>query len=67
MIDVLNGNSETWAHNDRLGSVIATTNGSSNMIEFYKYSPYGLSGEEGNDGFPFRYTGQKLDEETGLY
>ncbi len=29
--------------------------------------PYGESGAEGDGGFPFRFTGQKLDPETGLY
>ncbi|GGD17031.1 RHS repeat-associated core domain-containing protein [Aquisalinus flavus] len=35
--------------------------------EEYTYSPYGISGTEGDTGFPFRFTGQKLDPETGLY
>ncbi|MEM8988203.1 MAG: RHS repeat-associated core domain-containing protein, partial [Pseudomonadota bacterium] len=33
----------------------------------FRYSPYGESGTEGDLGFPFRFTGQKLDPETGLY
>ena len=37
------------------------------MIDKYRYSPYGKSGYEGDNGFPFRFTGQKLDPETGLY
>jgi len=62
-----NGATETWAHQDRLGSVIATTNDSGGVTAMYQYSPYGASGPEGDGGFPFRFTGQKLDEETGLY
>ena len=37
------------------------------MLEKYRYSPYGIPGWEGLGGFPFRFTGQKLDAETGLY
>jgi RHS repeat-associated protein len=58
---------EVWAHQNRLGSVVATTNSSGAVIEKYTYSPYGESGPEGDAGFPFRFTGQKLDADTGLY
>ncbi len=66
MIDVSAG-TETWAHTDRLGSVIATTNSSGAVQDSYRYSPYGRPGSEGPGGFPFRFTGQRLDAETGLY
>lgn len=57
---------QRWAHQNRLGSVVATTNSSGAVVERYKYGPYGeLSGSA--SGFPFRFTGQKLDAETGLY
>ena len=58
---------EVWAHQNRLGSVVATTNSAGSVLEKYTYSPYGVSGAEGDGGFPFRFTGQKLDPETGLY
>lgn len=58
---------ERWAHQDRLGSVFAVTDGASRAQETFSYSPYGESGLEGDGGFPFRFTGQKLDPETGLY
>ncbi|MEM7281670.1 MAG: RHS repeat-associated core domain-containing protein [Pseudomonadota bacterium] len=68
MIDVSGGSAvETWAHTDRLGSVIATTNGTGTVNGTYRYSPYGKPGSEGATGFPFRFTGQRLDAETGLY
>jgi RHS repeat-associated protein len=37
------------------------------VVDRYTYSNYGKSGDEGDAGFPFRFTGQKLDPETGLY
>ncbi|PQA89599.1 hypothetical protein CW354_01660 [Marinicaulis flavus] len=58
---------QRWAHQNRLGSVIAVTDSAGAVEETYAYSPYGISGGEGNAGFPFRFTGQKLDPETGLY
>ena len=68
MIDVSGGSPvETWAHTDRLGSVIATTDGTGAVKDNYRYSPYGRPGSEGPSGFPFRFTGQRLDPETGLY
>jgi len=36
-------------------------------VEQHAYSPYGEAGTGGTSGFPFRFTGQKLDAETGLY
>ncbi len=61
------GDQERWAHQNRLGSVIATTDANGEVVDRYTYSNYGKSGSEGNAGFPFRFTGQKLDPETGLY
>ncbi len=58
---------EVWAHQNRLGSVVATTDSAGAVIEKYTYSPYGESGPEGDGGFPFRFTGQRLDPSTGLY
>ena len=42
------------------------SNDNGEISEKFTYSPYGVSGES-TTGYPFRYTGQKLDPETGLY
>jgi len=57
---------ERWTHQNRLGSVIAVTGAAGALKERHTYSPYGVAGIN-NAGFPFRFTGQKLDPETGLY
>ena len=48
------------------GSVVLTTDANGNEVDRFTYSPYGLPAE-GMTGFPFRFTGQKVDEATGLY
>jgi len=57
---------ERWAHQNRQGSVVLVTDAAGATIETHTYSPYGDSGDA-DTGFPFRFTGQKLDPETGLY
>ena len=61
-----NDPTEVWAHMNRLGSTIMTSDSAGEISEKFTYSPYGVSGES-TTGLPFRYTGQKLDPETGLY
>jgi len=57
-------------HTDRQGSLAALTNASGTVTETHAYSPYG---EELNApppqpaGNPYRFTGRRLDRETGLY
>ena len=58
---------ERWAQADRIGSVVANMDSAGAVLEKYRYSPYGVAGWEGAVGFPFRFTGQKLDPESGLY
>ena len=71
MIDYNSSGSETsrqYAHQNRLGSVVATTDTNGTTVDTFTYSPYGVDGSQaGTTGFPFRFTGQKLDPETGLY
>ena len=73
MIDYTAGNpdggdpgKEIYVHFNRQGSVIATSDAGGTVEDKYTYSPYGVSGTT-NAGFPFRFTGQRLDAETGLY
>ena len=56
-----------WAHTNRIGSVVATTDDTGAVTDRYRYSPYGVSGAEGDTGFAFRFTGQKLYADAGLY
>ena len=58
--------SRQYAHQNHLGSVVLTTDANGNEVDRFTYSPYGLPAE-GMTGFPFRFTGQKVDEATGLY
>jgi RHS repeat-associated protein len=55
----------TFYHRDALGSVIALSDASGATTDRFSYGPFGetnsLAGE------PFRYTGHRLDAETGLY
>jgi len=44
---------------------VAVTDHAGAVVEQFTYSPYGESDDAG--GFPFRFTGQKLDAATGLY
>jgi RHS repeat-associated protein len=60
------GDRERWAHPNRLGSTIVISDSTGAVIDTHTYSPFGQAGE-GDGGFPFRFTGQKLDPETGLY
>jgi len=61
---------ERWAHSNRQGSLVAVTDAIGAVIEKHSYSPYGeseTSGTGATNDFPFRYTGQRFDPETGLY
>lgn len=57
---------EVWAHIDRHGSVVKTTNDSGGIVDTFAYSPYGTADTSGTSLY-FLYTGQKLDSESGLY
>ncbi|MGD9801391.1 MAG: hypothetical protein AB7F91_12675 [Parvularculaceae bacterium] len=57
---------ERWAHQNRLGSVVAVTSSTGAVVERHTYGPYGEVGGSPS-GFPFCFIGQKIDAETGLY
>ena len=48
------------------GSTIAFSNQSGSLVDAYGYDAYGQSNNP-TTGNPFRYTGRRLDPETGLY
>ncbi len=48
------------------GSTIAFTNQQGQVLQTYSYDAYGNSNVSAS-GNPFRYTGRRFDEETGLY
>lgn len=59
-------------HTDHLGSVVAVTNVSGEVVWDNEYTPFGDPAEpykEGEDGYDarFNFTGKELDEDTGLY
>jgi RHS repeat-associated protein len=60
-------NALRFFHADRQGSIVAMTDASGALTEGpYTYDPYGRSTDP-TAGVPFRYTGRRLDPETGLY
>ncbi|MDB9999123.1 hypothetical protein OAE16_01630 [Porticoccaceae bacterium] len=56
---------KSYYHANHQGSIVAMSNGSGNVTEQHSYSSYGESDDL--TGNPFRYTGRRLDPETGLY
>lgn len=66
MIDVANSNARFYFHTDRIGSTTATSNDAGTQEEGpYTYDAFGQSTT--TVGVAFRYTGRRLDTETGLY
>ncbi|MBI3677809.1 MAG: hypothetical protein HY243_14465, partial [Proteobacteria bacterium] len=57
---------KTFFHTDRLGSVVEMTSTTGARTEGpYTYDPYGQP--SATTGEPFKFTGRRLDAETGLY
>jgi RHS repeat-associated protein len=57
-----------YVHQNKLGSVIALSDPAKvvSASNKFTYDPYGNSSAS-SAGFPFRFTGQRFDPETGLY
>jgi RHS repeat-associated protein len=55
---------KSYFHTNCQGSIIAMSSASGLITERHKYDSYG--NETDPTGNPFRYTGRRLDEETGL-
>ena len=65
LIAVAAGGALTYMHADRFGSIMSLTNNSGTVTNRYAYSPWGESNSL--SGTTFGFTGQRYDEETGLY
>ena len=65
LIKVAAGGGLTYLHHDRVGSIIALSDGSGAATESRNYSPWGQS--EDTPSTAFGFTGQRFDPETGLY
>lgn len=70
------GGNTYYYHKNHLGSVVALTDGSGNLVERYEYDPYGQpSFFDANDnalsqsavGNAILFTGRDYDYETGMY
>jgi RHS repeat-associated protein len=59
--------SKEFYHVDHQGSSIAMSSNSGALLDQYRYSVFGEPGAEGLSGNPFRFTGRRLDPESGLY
>jgi RHS repeat-associated protein len=57
-----------YYHYDALGSVVAMTNSSGNVVQLYEYSVYGqVAASDANHPNRFMFTGREFDKDTGLY
>ena len=62
------GTNKYFYHNDHLGSVNVVSDMSGARVQLNEYDPWGaVSRSEGSIDPDQRFTGQKLDPETGLY
>ena len=76
VLQMQRGSNTYYYHKNHLGSVVALTDGSGNLVERYEYDPYGQpSFFDVNDnalsqsavGNSILFTGRDYDVETGLY
>jgi len=56
---------KSYYHANHQGSIVAMSDTAGNVTEQHSYDAYGNSDDL--TGNPFRYTGRRLDAETGLY
>ena len=76
VLQMQRGGNTYYYHKNHLGSVVALTDGSGNLVERYEYDPYGQPTIfDANDnvlsqsatGNSILFTGRDYDAETGLY
>ncbi|MDI2131271.1 SpvB/TcaC N-terminal domain-containing protein [Yinghuangia seranimata] len=63
-------NTQSFFHQDHLGSSGYVTDKQGNVVEHFEYFPYGETWVEeraGTTDTSYRFTGKELDSETGLY
>jgi len=65
MITVADSN--TYYHFDGLGSVIALSDSSEDIVEQYSYDAFGEPNRVSSVGNPYLFTGRRYDEDTSLY
>lgn len=61
----IESSTKTYFHKDRLGSVVAVTDASGDVLNIFKYGPFGET--PSLTGTPFGYTGQRYDAEIQSY
>lgn len=76
VLQMKRGSNTYYYHKNHLGSVVALTDGSGNLVERYEYDPYGKpfffdaydnALEQSAIGNSILFTGRDYDYETGLY
>ena len=67
MIDVADSNKKYYYHFDGLGSVVALSNSSGNVVERYEYDVFGQPTNASDVNNPYLFTGRRYDDESGLY
>lgn len=68
-IAMIKGGQTYHYHADGLGSIIAITDSSGNVVQRYEYNSFGEITYQQDPTFkqPYTYTGREYDEESGLY
>lgn len=56
-----------YYHFDGLGSVVALSDNSGNVVERYSYDVFGEPNRTSDVNNPYYFTGRRYDSETGLY
>ena len=76
VLQMQRGGNTYYYHKNHLGSVVALTNGSGNLVERYEYDPYGQPSffdasdnalTQSSVSNAILFTGRNYDAETGLY
>jgi RHS repeat-associated protein len=68
MVDCTGANEVIYYyHQDGLGSVVALSDSSANIVEQYSYDVFGEPNTVSSIGNPYLFTGRRYDSETSLY